>query len=80
MTSSFRLDLKGGAEVLNIKSVDAVNALAHQIGDQAGADAEVDPYTTDRAAAAVTVPAERQAKDGALTRAAAAVGLEVRPK
>lgn len=34
-------------------------------------------YTTDRRAAAVSVPAEAQAKDGALTRAAAAVGLTV---
>ena len=32
---------------------------------------------TDRARASVKVPAEVQAKDGALTRAAASVGLEV---
>ena len=37
-------------------------------------------YTTDRGAAAVMVPAEEQARDGALTRAAAAVGLEVKQK
>ena len=37
----------------------------------------VNPYTTDRKAASVAVEAEAQARDGALTRAAAAVGLEV---
>lgn len=41
----------------------------------------VRPYTTDRAAAAVTIAhpsgAAEQAKNGALTRAAARVGLEV---
>lgn len=38
----------------------------------------VDEYTTDRQAAAVKLPAIRQTRNGALTRAAAAVGLEVR--
>lgn len=41
-------------------------------------DVEVGEYTTDRNAASVSVPAEAQARDGALTRAAARVGLEVR--
>lgn len=77
---NFRLDRKGGAEVLKTLAAPAINDLAKQVGDQAGEDAEVDEYTTDRAAAAVSVPAEQQAKHGTLTRAAAAAGLEVRPK
>jgi len=78
--SSFRLNRKGGAEVLKELAAPAINALANQIAAQAGEDAEVDEYTTDRAAAAVKVPAHQQAKDGVLTRAAAAAGLEVRAK
>lgn len=76
----FRLDRKGGAEVLKQLAAPRVNELARQIAANAGEDAKVDEYTTDRAAAAVTVPAERQAKDGALTRAASAAGLEVRAR
>ncbi|WP_280265346.1 hypothetical protein [Nocardia wallacei] len=59
---------------------DEVNALAHALAEQIGDDAMVDEYTTDRAAAGVRVPTERQTVDGALTRAAAALGLEVRAK
>lgn len=43
-------------------------------------DAEIDDYTTDRAAAGVRVAAEDQAKSGALTKAAASIGLEVKVK
>lgn len=46
-----------------------------------GSDVAVDRYTTDRAAASVTIRDVRgriwQARDGVLTRAAAAAGLEV---
>ncbi|MHA4848770.1 hypothetical protein L1080_004380 [Rhodococcus sp. MSC1_016] len=56
----------------------AINGLAHEIADAAGDDAQVAEYTTDRKAASVSVPAYQQASDGNLTRAAAAVGLEVR--
>lgn len=78
--SNFKLNRKGGAEVLKVLAAQQINAIAKQIAAQAGPDAEVDEYTTDRAAAAVRVPADQQAKDGALTRAAAAAGLEVRLK
>lgn len=78
--SKFRLDRKGGAEVLKQLAAPHINALARQVAAGAGKDAEVDEYTTDRAAAAVSVPAHQQAKNGALTRAAAAAGLEVRAK
>jgi len=80
MAAKFTLDRKGGAEVLKQIAAAQINALAHQVGARAGKDAEVEEYTTDRAAASVTVPAEQQAKDGVLTRAAAAAGLEVRAK
>ncbi|SHU94422.1 Uncharacterised protein [Mycobacteroides abscessus subsp. abscessus] len=78
--SNFKLNRKGGAEVLKELAAQQINAIAKQIAAQAGPDAEVDEYTTDRAAAAVRVPADQQAKDGVLTRAAAAAGLEVRLK
>ena len=76
----FKLNRKGGAEVLKQVAAQAVNAAARRVASGAGPDAEVDTYTTDRAAAAVRVPAEQQAKDGVLTRAASAAGLEVRSK
>ncbi|MGV9666936.1 hypothetical protein [Nocardia niigatensis] len=57
-----------------------VNQAADAIASQIGPDAIVDDYTTDRNAAAVLVPAEQQATDGVLTRAAAAAGFPVRQK
>jgi hypothetical protein len=78
--TGFRLNYAGGKEVLNQLAAPHINAIAEKIGAQAGDDAEVEPYTTDRAAASVTVPAHQQAKDGVLTRAASAAGLEVRAK
>lgn len=77
---AFELDHDGGAEVLKELSATAIKDLADQIADQIGQGAKVKIYTTDRAAATVSVPAEMQAKDGVLTRAAAAAGLQVRPK
>ncbi len=76
----FKLDRKGGAEVLKQLAAAEVNALARKVAAAAGDDAEFDEYTTDRAAAAVSVPAEQRARDGVLTRAASAAGLEVRLK
>lgn len=76
----FKLNRKGGSEVLKKMAAGQINALADRVADQAGAGAYVHKRTTDRAAATVGVPAARQAKHGALTRAANAVGLEVRPK
>ncbi len=78
--SNFRLNYKGGSELLKEIAAPHINALAQRVASAAGDDAEVTPYTTDRAAASVTVPAYQQAKDGALTRAVSAAGLEVRPK
>lgn len=78
--SGFKLNRKGGAEVLKQMAAPHINALARQIASAAGDDAEVVEYTTDRAAASVSVPAGQQAEDGALTRAASAAGLEVSAK
>ncbi|OBC12181.1 hypothetical protein A5788_22350 [Gordonia sp. 852002-50816_SCH5313054-c] len=78
--SPFRPDRKGIGEILKTEFVTEVNRLAQEVGDQCGDDVEVRFYTTDRGAASVTVPAEVQAKEGALTRAATAVGLEVKAK
>ncbi|OHU31875.1 hypothetical protein BKG74_02335 [Mycobacteroides chelonae] len=77
---TFELDRDGGAEVLKELSAAAIKDLADQIADDIGEGAKVKIYTTDRAAATVSVPAEMQAKDGVLTRAAASAGLQVRPK
>lgn len=80
MAKMFRLNRKGGEQVLKEEFAAQIADLGRQIASQAGPDAEMDTYTTDRAAASVTVPAEQQAKDGVLTRAASAAGLEVRAK
>lgn len=81
---TFELDRDGGAQVLKEEFAEAISELALQIGAAADEGAKVADYSqireyvTDRFVAAVTVPAARQAKDGALTKAAAALGLEVR--
>ena len=85
MISDVRLDRKGIREVLLTGFVDEINELAEDIAANVrlahDVDVEVDAYTTDRGAAAVTIADARgmflQASDGALTRAAAAAGLEV---
>lgn len=88
MTLRFqRLDHAGVAEILRSSEVrDAVHGLAEEIADaarsqQPGADIVVDDYTTDRAASSVTIREPQamtwQVRDGILTRAAAAAGLEV---
>lgn len=77
---AFKLNRKGGAEVLNEMSVKLVNELTKKVAAGAGDEAVFEEYTTDRAAAIVSVPAGEQAKHGVLTRAASAAGLEVRSK
>lgn len=87
MRANFRRDSAGIAAILKSGGVaTAVHELAEQIaGDvRAHTDAEVvvDDYQTDRAASSVTIRDMRgrilEARDGILTRAAAANGLEVR--
>lgn len=77
---SFELNHRGAEEVLKKLARDEINSLARKVAGHAGDDALVDEYTTDRAAASVSVPAEQQAKHGTLTRAAAQAGLEVRTR
>jgi hypothetical protein len=77
---AFELDIKAGEEVLKELAKAEIDALAKRVAAEAGPHATVHEYTTDRAAAAVSVPAGLQAKDGVLSRAAAAAGLEVRLK
>jgi hypothetical protein len=79
-TSSFRPNYKGIGEVLKETAKPVIDAIGQQVAGAAGPDAEFEPYTTDRAAAAVSVPAHQQAADGVLTRAVSAAGLEVRAK
>ena len=77
----FRLNRKGVSKILRSDEFGArMNVLAREIADQIGEEAYVREYSTDRRKAAVWVPPELQARDGALTRAAAAAGLEVRTK
>lgn len=84
---NFKLDHGGIAAVLKSAPVaSAVRAIAEQVAggvrsQKPGTDVVVDSYTTDRAAASVTIRDVRaqlwQVRDGVLTRAAAAAGLEV---
>lgn len=71
--------LKGGEFASMVR--DAAERIAANARGQTGADVVVDSYTTDRAAASVTIRDPRgvllQVRDGVLTRAAAAAGLEV---
>ncbi len=74
---SFELDLAGGAEVLKDLVAPHIDALAGVVAAMCGDEVTVNHQVRDRAVALVSVPAEAQAKDGLLTRAAAAAGLEV---
>jgi hypothetical protein len=73
----FHLDLAGGAEVLKEMAAESIAGIAAAVAAGAGPDAQVTQKVTDRARATVKVPAEQQAKDGVLSRAASSAGLEV---
>ena len=79
-----RLNHAGIAKLLKSAEFrEMTNREARALGEAAGGSSKgvkVDEYTTDRSAASVKVPAARQAKSGALTRAASSRGLEVRQK
>ena len=84
MVGVVRLDSSGVQEILKSAGVRAVvDDLAAQVAANVSTDkpVEVRSYTTDRAAASVSIahPAgmATQARDGALTKAATSVGLEV---
>jgi len=76
----FKLDRAGVGEVLKAMTAKAVADVAQEIAAAAGDDAVVELGVSDRARALVMVPAEQQALDGVLSRAAAAAGLEVRAR
>jgi hypothetical protein len=87
----FALDPAGVREVLQSQEVrsmvdEAAQQIAARVSAQVPADVpvEVRAYSTDRQAATVTVRDVRgmvwQARDGLLTRAAAAVGAEVKDR
>lgn len=89
MARSFRRDSQGIREILRTQFKDDTHAFAEQIASNVRAqhpdlDVVVDDYTTDRAASSVTIRDVRgmiyQIRDGLLTRAAAAAGLEVRER
>lgn len=77
MAFTFTLDQEGGGEVLKDMAAPEIARLTAVVAAAAGPDAESEVITTDRAHGIVRVPAHRQARDGALTRGAAAAGLEV---
>ncbi len=73
-----QIDTEGIAELLRSPGMAAmVNKAAQDIADAVGPSAMVAKYTTDRRAAAVTVPKREQVEDGVLTRAASSLGLTV---
>lgn len=74
---AFTLDEEGGAEVLKELARPEIERLTKVAEEAAGPDATSKVITTDRAHGVIRVPAHRQARDGALTRGAAAAGLEV---
>jgi hypothetical protein len=76
---TFKLNFEGGAEVLKVMAAPHIKALADAIAATAGGDAKVKMFTTDRAHASVSVPAEQQAKDGVLTRGLSGAGIEIAP-
>lgn len=88
MGIDYKADRSGIKELLKSPEIAAlINATARRVASSVQADdlpVEVDQYTTDRRAASVTIahPAglAMQAKHGALTKAAAAAGLEVTKK
>lgn len=80
MSFTFKLDRKGGSEVLKKMVADEIREIGEKVAAGAGEGVEVNHYTTDRAGVAVGIPAARQAKHGALTKAANAAGLEVKAK
>lgn len=78
---TFKLNKKAIAELAKGAAAQAVvTSVANDIAAATGIEAEVVEYTTDRAVAAVKVPAFDQAADGVLSRAAASAGIHIATK
>lgn len=74
-----KLDHAGIAQILKGAEVGAViDQMGSRVASLSGGDALA--ATTDRRVSIVRVEADRQARDGALTQAASAAGLEVRAR
>lgn len=77
---AFTLDKAGGAEVLKEIAAEEVLALAEAVAASAGSGAQVaTTVSRSRFVATIQVPAQDQAKDGVLSRAAAQLGLTIKP-
>jgi len=75
---AFVLNRVGGGEVLKMIAAEEVSALAAQVAGSAGDGAVIETKTSaTRFVASVKVPADAQAKDGVLSRAASQVGLVI---
>lgn len=75
----FQRDTAGVGEVLKAMAADAVIDLALEVAASAGTAAVVESRTgKKRYIAQILVPADQQAKDGVLSRAAADAGLTIR--
>jgi hypothetical protein len=76
----FTLDKSGAAEILKAIAAEEVSAVAVQVAAAAGQGATVSTKVgATRFVATVQVPAEAQAKNGVLSRAASSLGLRVYP-
>ena len=74
----FTLNRAGGNEILKAVCAEEVSALAAQVVAAAGPEAFLSTkVTATRFVATIKVPAEAQATDGVLSRAATAVGLTI---
>lgn len=89
MANKFKLDKEGARAVLNSPEAQAAcmdlgKQVASNTSVKDGVDVIVKPYNSDRAGASVIIAHPgglgMQAKYGYLTRAAAAVGLTVKPR
>lgn len=89
MASKFKLDKEGVRQILNSPEAQAAcMELAEQVAGNVsvkdGVPVVVRPYNSDRAGAQVIIAhpggLAMQAKRGALSRAAASVGLSVKPR
>ena len=78
MAYSFTLDRAGAAEVLKVIAAEEVSAIAAAVAAAAGEEAIVETKTTKtRFVATVKIPAQLQAAEGVLSRAATGVGLKI---
>ena len=80
MAYAFTLDEAGGAEVLQVMAAEIIAAKAQEIAAAVGDTAQVESHPVKRRVrASVSCPAFMQAKDGVLSRAAIASGLDFNP-